>query len=255
MGWVVVFAVLVFGLAALVFSRLWRYGRPDEDGGAGTIDLAVHIALAVFLVVLAYAVVLCRDAISAADADVGAEAESLTELYWAAAPLPGSGHVRSLVRSYTSQSIKLDWPLMAADRTLSPEVDRALLDLRAAVTRLASASPVEEDLRTEALARAAEVSHARALRMDDATTELEPVFFTAMVISGLLVIVLPWTLRRRPSMPSIVADVVRIVTVVAGIVLVTEIAHPYGVRGAVEPTALEAAQAQYDHIDKAFPVS
>ncbi|GAA0422323.1 hypothetical protein Acor_32230 [Acrocarpospora corrugata] len=254
MGWIVVFTVGTVVLAGVVLTSLRRRGHEDADGGAGPIDFAVNIALAVFLVVVAYAVVLCRDAISASEADVSAEAESLTELYWAAAPLPGSAEVRTLVRAYTTQSIDLDWPLMAK-LELSPVARKTLDELRAAVVKLNPANEGENNLRTEALARASEVSHARSVRADDASTELEPVFFISMVISGLLVIVLPWTLRQRPTVPSMIADLVRIATVVIGIVFIQMISHPYGVEDAIDPSALQSAQTQYNQIDKQFPLT
>ncbi len=249
MAWVFWFVAIVVVALFAVLTWLRRSGRADEEGGAGPIDFAVNIALAVFLVVVAYAVVLCRDAISASDADVRAESESLVELYWAVAPLPKSSEVRNLVRAYTTQTVELDWPRMR-EESLDGRTGVTLDSLRTAMLRLPSA---DSELRAEALARAAEVSHARAARADNATSGLEPLFMGSMIISGLLVIALPWALRRRPTLPSVIADVVRVATVVTGIVVIQLISHPYGIEGVVDPGPLKEAQVRFDEIDRLIP--
>ncbi|WP_062346881.1 DUF4239 domain-containing protein [Herbidospora yilanensis] len=249
MVWVFGFVAIVVVALFAVLTWLRRSGRSDEEGGAGPIDFAVNLALAVFLVVVAYAVVLCRDAISASGADVRAESESLVELYWAVAPLPQSAEVRDLVRAYTTQTVELDWPRMR-EASLDARTGVTLDSLRTAMLKLPT---TDSELRAEALARAAEVSHARTVRADNATSGLESVFMVSMVISGLLVIALPWALRRRPTAPSVIADVVRVATVVTGIVVIHLISHPYGLDGAVDPGPLKEAQVRFDEIDRLLP--
>jgi hypothetical protein len=251
-SWVEIVAVMAVLGTLVVLPLLRRRGREDEDGGSGVIDFATNVALAVFLLVLAYAVVLCRDAISAADSNVATEAETLTELYWTVAPIDEAAPVRDQIRLYTEQSIRFDWPAMTEDR-LSPQADQALEGIRASVLRLEPKSDEGKDLRQDALARAAELAHTRELRAIDAETELEPVFVLVMVISGVLVLVLPWTLRRRPGLPAVAADVVRLAMLVVGILFVQNISSPFVGVSTIAPDPLVEAKQQFDRIDQQFP--
>ncbi|GLW11194.1 hypothetical protein Misp01_63220 [Microtetraspora sp. NBRC 13810] len=248
MGWVAVVAVAVFVVMGITLTVLRRRGRSDEEHGSVALDFATNLALAIYLLVLAYAAVLCRDAINAANTDVAAEAESLTELYWSVSSIPEAGPVREKIKSYTEQSITLDWPLMTQDR-LSDVADRSLDELRAGLFQLRPADETHREMRQEALARAAEVSHARGIRAADASTRLEGIFLISMVISGIAVIVLPWTRGIRPTVTSVVSDVVRLAIVVTGIVFIQLLSHPFSGVGAVEPSALQTAQQQFDRID------
>ncbi|GII95577.1 bestrophin-like domain [Sinosporangium siamense] len=237
----------------IVLLILRRKGADNHEHGPIALDFAANLALAVYLLVLAYAAVLCRDAITAASTDATAEAETLTELYWTVAPIPGSGEIRNQIKTYTSQSITLDWPLMPEDK-LSPVPDTTLEGLRASLLRL---SPKQEDMRDlhkDALSLASQVSHARTIRAEDAGTHLESIFVVAMLLSGMFVIALPWFNGAKPSGASVVGDVVRMTVVLFGIVFIQMISHPYSGASAVEPTAFESAQQQYNRIDAQFPV-
>ncbi|WP_176955592.1 DUF4239 domain-containing protein [Sinosporangium album] len=242
--------VVVFLLALLL---LRRRGREKDENGSVALDFAANLALAVYLLVLAYAAVLCRDAITAADTDASAEAETLTELYWSIAPVPETGDIRDQIKQYTTQSITLDWPLMAEDK-LSPVPGATLEHLRASLLKVNPTDEIARNRHQDALARASEVSHARVIRADDASTHLESIFFVAMLVSGMFVIALPWFNGARPTIASIIGDVVRIVVVLFGVVFIQLISHPYSGASAVEPTAFQEAMEQYSRIDSQFPV-
>ncbi|GAA3001892.1 hypothetical protein [Streptosporangium longisporum] len=252
MGWVAVLVVLSVALTLIVFRVLRRKGREDEEHGASSVGFSANLALAVYLLVLAYAAVLCRDGLSVTEADVQAEAESLTEMYWAVAPIPEAAPVRTQIRQYTAQSIDLDWPLMAG-KTMSPIPGQTLADARTTLLRLRPVGDEGRNLQQDALDRASEIAHARIIRGDDAGTGLESIFVISLIVSGLLVIALPWTLGVRPSSSSIIADVVRVSVVVIGVCFIILISHPFSGLGAVGPDAFQAAQREYDHIDGRFP--
>ncbi|GAA2844319.1 hypothetical protein GCM10010517_00420 [Streptosporangium fragile] len=252
MGWVTVLVVLSVAILLIAFRVLRRKGREDEEHGSSSVDFSVNLALAVYLLVLAYAAVLCRDGLSVAETDVQAEAESLTEMYWAVAPIPEAASVRTQIRQYTAQSVNLDWPLMARSN-MSPIPADTLEDMRASVIRLRPADEQGKNLQQDALTRVAEISHARAVRADDARAGLESIFVISMIISGLVVIVLPWTLGVRPTRSSIIADMVRVSVVVIGVCFIMLISHPFNGIGAIPPDALKTAQHQYDQIDAQFP--
>lgn len=252
MGWVAVLVVVSVAIVLIVFRVLRKKGRDDGDHSSSSVDFSANLALAVYLLVLAYAAVLCRDALSVSEADVQAEAESLTEMYWSVAPIPEAAPVRSQIRQYTAQSVDLDWPLMAG-REMSPLPGQTLMDMRATVLRLRPVGEESKNLQQDALDRISEVSHARVVRSDDASTGLENTFVILLILSGLLVIALPWTLGVRPTTASIVADLVRVGVVLIGVCFIILISHPFGGLGAVEPDAFKAAQRQYDQIDGQFP--
>ncbi|NUR30447.1 MAG: hypothetical protein HOV83_32105, partial [Catenulispora sp.] len=224
MIWFTLAAAVAVLLIVLVVLR--RRGRADAEHGPAALDFAANLALAVYLLVLAYAAVLGNDAITAADTDAVAESESLTELYWAIAPIPAAAPIRTQVRDYTDQAIRLDWPLMAAGE-LSPVPAATLDDLRLAVQQLRPADVLTRENRATALNRAAEVSHARGIRADDAESSLDPIFLICMVASGLLVVGLPWLAGARPTPVSIAGDVVRVGVVAVGIVIIVLLSHPY----------------------------
>ncbi|MFI6509727.1 hypothetical protein ACIBCT_19145 [Streptosporangium sp. NPDC050855] len=252
MGWVAVLVVLSVALTLIAFRVLRRKGREDEEHGASSVGFSANLALAVYLLVLAYAAVLCRDGLSVTEADVQAEAESLTEMYWAVAPIPEAAPVRTQIRQYTAQSIDLDWPLMAG-KTMSPIPGQTLAEARTTLLRLRPVGDEGRNLQQDALDRVSEISHARIIRGDDAGTGLESIFVISLIVSGLLVIALPWTLGVRPSSSSIIADVVRVSVVVIGVCFIILISHPFSGLGAVGPDAFQAAQREYDHIDGRFP--
>ncbi|MEU8381121.1 hypothetical protein [Streptosporangium sp. NPDC048865] len=252
MGWVAVLVVVSVAIALIAFRVLRRKGRDDDEHGASSVDFSANLALAVYLLVLAYAAVLCRDALSVSEADVQAEAESLTEMYWSVAPIPEAAPVRSQIRQYTAQSIDLDWPLMTRSE-MSPVPGQTLTDMRATVLRLRPVGEESKNLQQDTLDRISEVSHARIVRGDDASAGLEDIFVISMILSGLLVIALPWTLGVRPTASSIAADLVRVGVVVVGVCFIILISHPFSGLGAVEPDAFKAAQRQYDQIDGLFP--
>ncbi|MEU9832178.1 hypothetical protein AB0D67_11650 [Streptosporangium sp. NPDC048047] len=252
MAWVTVLVVSTTAVTLLTLLALRRRGRPDEERGATSVDFSANLALAVYLLVLAYAAVLCRDAISTSQADVQAEAETLTEMYWSVAPIPEAAQIRTQIREYSAQSANLDWPLMA-EGEMSPVPSRILEDMRAATLRLRPAGKEAESLRQDALLRASEVAHARAVRADDAEGGLESIFVISMIVSGALVIALPWTLGMRPTRQSVISDAVRVGVVVIGIGFIMLISHPFTGIGAVGPDALRTAQHQYDRIDGQFP--
>ncbi|MEU3168792.1 hypothetical protein [Streptosporangium sp. NPDC006930] len=252
MGWVAVLVVVSVAIALIAFRVLRRKGYDDGEHGASSVDFSANLALAVYLLVLAYAAVLCRDALSVSEADVQAEAESLTEMYWSVAPIPEAAPVRSQIRQYTAQSIDLDWPLMA-DSEMSPIPGQTLADMRATVLRLRPIGDESKNLQQDTLDRISEVSHARVIRSDDARASLESIFVISMILSGLLVIALPWTLGARPTTSSIIADLVRVAVVVIGVCFIILISHPFSGLGAVDPDAFKSAQRQYDQIDGHFP--
>ncbi|MGC5010023.1 hypothetical protein ACLQ2R_04605 [Streptosporangium sp. DT93] len=252
MGWIAVLVVLFVAITLIAYRVLRRRGREDEGHASSSVDFSVNIALAVYLLVLAYAAVLCRDSLSVTEVDVQAEAESLTEMYWAVAPIPEAAPVRTRIRQYTAQSIDLDWPLMAG-KTMSPIPGQTLADARTTLLRLRPAGEESRNLKQDALDRASEISHARIVRGDDAGTGLENTFVILMVVSGLLVIALPWMHGVRPTSASIVGDLVRVSVVVIGVCFIILISHPFSGLGAVGPDAFQAAQREYDHIDGRFP--
>ncbi|MFJ2028041.1 hypothetical protein [Streptosporangium sp. NPDC087985] len=253
MGWVTVLVVAAVAIMLIALLVLRRRGRADEGSGAASVDFAANLALAVYLLVLAYAAVLCRDALATSQTDVQAEAETLTEMYWSVAPIPEAAPIRAQIRQYSAQSADLDWPLMARGE-MSSVPTATLKDMRAATIRLRPVGDQSKSLQKDALSRVSEVAHARALRADDAETGLEAIFVISMIISGLLVIVLPWTLGARPTPQSVIGDAVRVAVVVIGIGFIMLISHPFSGLSAVGPDAFEAAQQQYDQIDSRFPV-
>ncbi|GAA3081188.1 DUF4239 domain-containing protein [Streptosporangium carneum] len=252
MGWISVLVVVSVAITLIALLVLRRKGREGEDHGSASVDFAANLALAVYLLVLAYAVVLCRDAISTTQTDVQAETETLSEMYWSVAPIPEAAPLRARIRDYSAKSVSLDWPLMARGE-MSPVPTKVLEDMRAEVIRLRPASDESKVLQQNAVSHVSEIAHARAVRADDANTGLESIFVISMLISGLLVVVLPWTVGTRPTGASIVGDLVRVSVVVIGIGFIMLISHPFNGLGAVGPDDFVAVQKQYDQIDAQFP--
>ncbi|MFF5205142.1 hypothetical protein [Streptosporangium sp. NPDC000396] len=253
MGWVTVLVIATVAITLIALLMLRRKGKGDEGQGAASVDFSANLALAVYLLVLAYAAVLCRDALATSRTDVQAEVETLTEMYWSVAPIPEAAPVRTQIREYSAQSAALDWPLMA-EGEMSPIPGRILEDMRAATIRLRPVGDANKSLQQDAISRASEVAHARAVRADDADAGLESIFVISMIISGLLVIALPWTLGVKPTRPSIIGDAVRASVVLIGIAFIILISHPFNGLGAVDSSAFRDVQKQYDQIDTQFPL-
>ncbi|GHH65848.1 hypothetical protein GCM10017673_10610 [Streptosporangium violaceochromogenes] len=253
MGWISVLVAAAVAITLIAFLVLRRKGREDEERGADSVDFGANIALAIYLLVLAYAVVLCRDAYATSQTDIRAETETLSEMYWSIAPLPEAAPLRARIREYSSQSVTLDWPLMRRGE-MSPVPTKTLEDMRTAMLRLRPLDETGKTLRQEALAHVSEAAHARSTRADDARTGLESIFVISLIVSGLLVIVLPWTVGRRPTAASVAGDLVRVAVVVVGVGFIVLISHPFSGVGAVGPDDFVAVQQQFDQIDARFPL-
>ncbi|WP_283139451.1 DUF4239 domain-containing protein [Rhizohabitans arisaemae] len=223
----------------------------DESRGEGNLDFALNLALAVYLLILAYGVVLGRDGIEAARQDVATEAESLVELYWAVAPLQNNAEIKNEIRSYTTQSIQQDWPLMQGGQ-VSEEAGNTLESFRANLLRLRPANEADESLRQDALVRASEVSHARQLRASNTGGTIPDVFMTCMVISGIAVIAFPWLLGYRPNLASVVGDTTRVAVVLVGLVVLAVVSNPFSGAAAVDSEPFELAREQFNAIDQRF---
>ncbi|MEU1735964.1 hypothetical protein [Streptosporangium sp. NPDC020145] len=252
MGWISVLVVVAVAITLIALLVLRRRGHEGEDNGSASIDFAANLALAIYLLVLAYAVVLCRDAISTSQTDVQAETEALSELYWSVAPIPEAGPIRAQIRDYSAKSVSLDWPLMAHGE-MSPVPTKLLENMRAEVLRLKPADDAGKTLQQDALSHISDVFHSRAVRADDANTGLESIFVISMLISGLLVVVLPWTVGNRPTGASVVGDLVRVTVVVVGVGFIMLTGRPFNGLGSVGPDDFVAVQQQYDQIDAQFP--
>ncbi len=253
MGWISVLLVVAVAITLIALLVLRRKGREGEDHGSASVDFAASLALAVYLLVLAYAVVLCRDAISTSQTDVQAETETLSEMYWSIAPIPEAAPLRARIRDYSTKSVSLDWPLMARGE-MSPVPTKLLEDMRAEVIRLKPAAEENKALQQDAVSHVSEIAHARSVRAKDADTGLESIFVISMIISGLLVIVLPWAVGTRPTGASIVGDLVRVSVVVIGVGFIMLMSHPFNGPAAVGPGDFVAVQKQYDQIDAQFPL-
>lgn len=249
---IVLLVLIPVAVLLVVLVVLRRRGKEDEDYASNALDFSLNLGLAVYLLVLAYAAVLAYDAIGAAETDAVAESESLTELYWAVAAIPEATPLRAQIREYTTQSIELDWPLMPTGE-LSPVPGETLDRIRTELVKLRPADDAGKEARSEAMSKAADVTHARALRADDASTSLDPTFLICMFLSGIVVIGLPWLAAAKPTFSSVVSDIVRVGVVVGGVLIILLIKSPYSGASAVEPDAFEAAQKQFDLIDRNLP--
>lgn len=239
--------IIYFGAAAcaiavvIAASRLVRRTRavedPDPDGPTSAHTGAMLSAL--FLLAFAIAIVVPWTTSDAARTNTYTETQAIAEAYWAAGrlPAPAGPRFQAELRGYVDLVRGPEWRAMRDRAELLPRGWAVLDGLRHEVLAFKADTDELKDARSAVLDRLAEVSAARRQRAADAGTEPPAGLLVVTVLTGIVVVLLPFLAGARPRGMTLVPLALMAAVLAAGTYLTIDIMHVFAGALAVGPEA------------------
>ncbi|WP_131740901.1 bestrophin-like domain [Actinomadura roseirufa] len=241
-------AIAVVLIASLTLRRL-RAGSDDAAPDGPTAGHAGSMLSALFLLAFAIAIVVPWTNADSARSNTYTESQALAEAYWAAGRMaaPDGQRIRAGLREYTGIVRGPEWRLMRKGR-LSPD-GWAVLDRLRRETVAAKADGDEHgDARGAVLDRLGDVSAARRQRAMDARSAPPSGLLAITVLSGVVVVLLPFLSGARPRGMTLVPLALMAALLTTGIYLTFDIAHVFRGGLAVHPDAFTGLQSEFQRI-------
>ncbi|WP_026411169.1 DUF4239 domain-containing protein [Actinomadura oligospora] len=243
-------AVAVVVIASRLLRRVGR-GTDDDATDGPTNGHAGAMLSALFLLAFAIAIVVPWTTTDAARSNTYAEAQALSETYWAAGRLDpaDAARTRAELADYAGFVRRTEWPLMRDHRRLSADGWARLDKLR----RETIAVPFKDgddsqDARNAVLDHLTEVSAARHQRAMDARAHPPTGLLVIAILTGLIVIVLPLLGGARPRGMTLIPLGLMAAALAVGIYLVLDISHAFSGALAVHPDAFTAVAGEFSRI-------
>jgi hypothetical protein len=195
----VVYGVLVVGgvcLASLIGLELVNrlvpaQSRQRHNDVAGFIYAALGV---IYAVLLALVVIAVWEEYQAADATVEQEANATAEIFWLGnrLPEPEGIHLQELARSYASEVVHKEWPLM--ERGKQPPLEQeggtpagwALIDdIRASIQGFEPHTKAEEQLYAQGLDQVESLADARRMRLIASEEGVPGILWAVLIFGGI----------------------------------------------------------------------
>ncbi|MCE7079277.1 DUF4239 domain-containing protein [Streptomyces sp. ST2-7A] len=200
-----VLSLAVAATCGLVLLVGWWHGRREGDEepfeAPAVIDYMIMMIGVVYAIVLGLAIAGVWEERSAAEDWVRQEAQALHEVGVRAAVLPDDvrDRVRGDVDAYVRHTVEVEWPRMVEEEELTERGEILLERLREGVLGYTPESPVVSQERAAMMDRLAAVSEARTARAQSAESTMPGVVWVGLLVGGLVVVGLIFTLRIRRS--------------------------------------------------------
>ncbi|TYK45083.1 DUF4239 domain-containing protein [Actinomadura decatromicini] len=236
----------------IVASRLVRRTRavedPDPDGPTAGHTGAMLSAL--FLLAFAIAIVVPWTTSDAARTNTYTESQSISEAYWAAGrlPAPAGPHVQAELRGYVDLVRGPEWRRMRDHSELTARGWAVLDGLRREVLAIKTDTDELKDARGALLDRLAEISAARRQRAADAATEPPAGLLAVTVLTGIVVVLLPFLAGARPRGMTLVPLALMAALLATGTYLTIDIMHVFSGALAVGPDAFTSLNTDLQRI-------
>jgi hypothetical protein len=232
-------AVALVVIAAFAFKK---YGKHDDEPSGPTAGHAGAMLSALFLLVFSIAVIVPWTTADSARQNTYAEAQSLSEAYWAAGSLPASDGqvIRYGIADYARFVADKEWPEMA-DGKLSEAGWHKLDAVRVAVRNMKFKDDDTKTVRDNVNERIREVYAARQQRTVDAGASLPTGVLVFTVITGLVMVIFPFLAGARPRGMAMAPLVVMAILLCICISAVFNIDHTFSGGLAVGPDAFTSA--------------
>ncbi|QFG19859.1 DUF4239 domain-containing protein [Actinomadura sp. WMMB 499] len=242
-------AVGVVALASMLVRRT-RRATDDADPDGPTVSHAGAMLSALFLLAFAIAVIVPWTTADAARAGTYAETQAISETYWAAARLPPAQRdgVRSGLRAYVDTVRDPEWDLMA-DGRLTPAGWTLLDRVRRDVIAFEADDDELREARAGVLDHLGQITEARHQRAMDARTEPPAGLTVVTVVTGVVVVLLPFLAGASPRGATLVPLALMAALLAAGTYLTIDIARPFEGALAVGPEAFVELRAELQRID------
>ncbi|MEU8120713.1 hypothetical protein AB0C21_18555 [Spirillospora sp. NPDC049024] len=233
-------------------SRLVRRARGTVDDGAPDGPTSSHTGAmlsALFLLAFAIAIVVPWTTADAARSNTYTESQAITEAYWAAERLPAADarRVQDGLITYVELVRGPEWRLMKHGRLSArgwAELDR----LRHDVIAIQPGTDEASDARGAVLDHLGEISAARRQRAADARTTPPAGLLAVTVLTGVVVLLLPFLVGARPRGMALVPLALMAALLAAGTYLTVDISHVFTGALAVGPEAFSGLHADLQRI-------
>ncbi|MQY08722.1 bestrophin-like domain [Actinomadura macrotermitis] len=242
-------AVAVVFIASRLIKRS-RHATEDSAADGPTNGHAGSMLSALFLLAFAIAIVVPWTAADAARLNTYAESQAIVEAYWAAGrlPAPAGPRAQAELADYTRFVHDREWPRMRRQGRLDDEGWTRLDRLRREVIAVQAKDDDPKDARTAVLDHLSEISGARHQRAMDAKSTPPPALLFITVLTGLVVIALPFLSGARPRGMAMVPLVLMAALLGLGVWLCFDIAHVFSGALAVDPDAFGSTLAELRRI-------
>jgi hypothetical protein len=242
-------ALIALGAAALVgggalLLRRVPLGQTRERWQEQVINPASAMLNALFLASFALSVVIAWQAYDHARADVAAEASALSGLYTAVTDLPDSGQLHREITQYAGIVVNREWPLLPAGGSSVAAGDE-LRQLSDQILAIPTDADAVQATRVEAIKQLDEVSTARDLRLQDATTALPAGLLVSLLITAVAVLGHGLIVGTPHSLSSAVTLMVEGALVAAAVFVVFVIRQPYHGAFDIGPDTIRQAMAHF----------
>ncbi|MFD0690300.1 bestrophin-like domain [Actinomadura fibrosa] len=242
-------AVAVVFIASRMVRRL-KHGVEDPDPDGPTSAHAGSMLSALFLLAFAIAIVVPWTTADSARSNTYAETQAISEAFWAASRLPAADarRLQSELREYTDVVRGPEWRLMRKDHRLSADGWARLDAMRRDTIAIKADDDEYKDARGAVLEHISEISAARHQRAMDARTSPPASLLIVTLLSGLVVMLLPFLSGARPRGMTLIPLGVMAALLALGCYLVLDIMRPFTGALAVAPDAFTNLQGELQRI-------
>jgi hypothetical protein len=233
-------AVALVAIAAFAFKK---FGKHDEEPDGPTVGHAGAMLSALFLLVFSIAIIVPWTTADSARQNTYAEAQALSEAYWAAGSLPAADSqvIRNGITDYVRFVSGQEWHLMAKGR-LSDTGWRKLDAIRLALRTMQFKDDDTKAVRDNVSERLREAYAARQERTVDASAKLPTGVLVFTVITGLVMVIFPFLAGARPRGMAMAPLVVMAMMLCICVYTVFNIDHTFSGALGVGPQAFTSAQ-------------
>lgn len=236
--------ILMLILLSRYLPDPWKISDPPSS--MSTLSLLCQL---IFGLALAMSAVTAWGNIKTASQNAAQEADGLAGVYWSASNFSDAEKekIQGLVRSYTTLVVEKEWPLMREGKT-SPTAWDTLDQLRRETYALRPRTPFEENMQTNMIENAREVSVMRRQRALDVDSGLPGVMWGALIIAGGLNIVVPLLINTRLTGRTAIAQGLTAAVAVGALLVVYEVSHPFSQGVSVSPGSFTQLQDRFTNI-------
>ncbi|MGI5169533.1 hypothetical protein ACQEU3_34800 [Spirillospora sp. CA-253888] len=233
----------------LVAAWLVKRGTDDAAPDGPTTGHTGAMISALFLLAFAVAIVVPWTSADSARLNTYTESQAIVEAAWSAERLPEATGTtfQAGLSDYARFVRDSEWRMMA-DGRLSPDGWSRLERLRRAALALPAEEDEEKDSRTAMLDHIAQISTARHQRAMDAKTTPPAGLLVITLLTGFMVILLPFLAGARPRGMALVPLVLMAGLLGVGVYLCLDIMHVFTGALAVQPDAFTNVLAEMRRI-------
>jgi hypothetical protein len=195
-----------------------------------------------FAVLLGLVVVAAWNTLDSARANTYSETNALIDLDWYghSLPQPAHGEIENLVKEYTEEVVKVEWPLLGEQRS-SVRAWSLEVELRQDVQAQQPTTQAAVVRYQEALEASSQLGDARRLRINQADEGIPEPLWVALILGGAITIAFGYFFGMKSSTAHSIVMFSLTLLVVCLLLVIWEINYPFDGTIKVSPEAFELA--------------